>query len=184
MSNLAEQGMAELYEAIENPLVVVLARMEHVGIAVDETHLEQLYQKLTADVARLGADRTISGHDDLNVNSTIQLRQILFTERGLTPVKKTKTGASTDASSLEKLQEQWPEFIGPLLQYREVEKLRRPTERGCSSKSPPTGASTPRSTRPSPAPAGSARTGEPAQHRCVVTKAGSSGGCSCRPPAT
>ena len=53
-----------------------------------------------------------------------QLRQILFTERGLTPVKKTKTGASTDASSLEKLQEQWPEFIGPLLQYREVEKLR------------------------------------------------------------
>ena len=124
-SNLAEQGMAELYEAIENPLVVVLARMEHVGIAVDRAHLEQLYQKLTADVARLGADlRTISGHDDLNVNSTIQLRQILFTERGLTPVKKTKTGASTDASSLEKLQEQWPEFIGPLLQYREVEKLR------------------------------------------------------------
>ena len=124
-ANLAEQGMVELYEQIENPLVVVLARMEHVGIAVDRGFLEQLYQKLTADVARLGEElRTISGHDDLNVNSTIQLRQILFSERGLTPVKKTKTGASTDASSLEKLQEQWPEFIGPLLQYREVEKLR------------------------------------------------------------
>ena len=124
-SSLAEQGMAELYEAIENPLVVVLARMEHVGIAVDRGFLGQLHQKLTADVARLGAElRTISGHDDLNVNSTIQLRQILFTERGLTPVKKTKTGASTDAGSLEKLQEQWPEFIGPLLQYRELEKLR------------------------------------------------------------
>ena len=125
MSSLAEQGMDGLYATIENPLVVVLARMEHVGIAVDRPHLEQLYQKLTADVARLGAEvRAISGHDDLNVNSTIQLRQILFTERGLTPVKKTKTGASTDAGSLEKLQEQWPEFIGPLLQYREVEKLR------------------------------------------------------------
>ena len=124
-TSIAEQGMTELYERIENPLVVVLARMEHVGIAVDRAFLEQLYQKLTADVARLGEElRTISGHDDLNVNSTIQLRQILFTERGLTPVKKTKTGASTDASSLEKLQEQWPEFIGPLLQYREVEKLR------------------------------------------------------------
>ena len=185
-SNLAEQGMVELYEAIENPLVVVLARMEHVGIAVDRAYLEQLYQKLTADVARLGADlRTISGHEDLNVNSTIQLRQILFTERGLTPVKKTKTGASTDASSLEKLREQWPEFIGPLLQYREVEKLRGPTERVCSSRSPPTGASTPRSTRPSPAPAGSARTGRTCTtSRCVVTKAGTSGGCSCRPPAT
>jgi DNA polymerase I len=117
--------MAELYESIENPLVVVLARMEHVGIAVDRPHLEQLYQKLTADVARLGVElREISGHDDLNVNSTIQLRQILFDEHGLVPVKKTKTGASTDASSLEKLQEQWPAFIGPLLQYREVEKLR------------------------------------------------------------
>jgi DNA polymerase I len=123
--SLAEQGMAELYESIENPLVVVLARMEHVGIAVDRPHLEQLYQKLTADVARLGVElREISGHDDLNVNSTIQLRQILFDEHGLVPVKKTKTGASTDASSLEKLQVQWPEFIGPLLQYREVEKLR------------------------------------------------------------
>jgi DNA polymerase I len=123
--SLAEQGMAELYESIENPLVVVLARMEHVGIAVDRPHLEQLYQKLTADVARLGVElREISGHDDLNVNSTIQLRQILFDEHGLVPVKKTKTGASTDASSLEKLQEQWPAFIGPLLQYREVEKLR------------------------------------------------------------
>jgi DNA polymerase-1 len=122
---LEEQGMTALYETIENPLVVVLARMEHVGIAVDRAFLEQLYQKLTGDAARLCDDlRVISGHDDLNVNSTIQLRQILFSEHGLVPVKKTKTGASTDASSLEKLQVQWPEFIGPLLQYREVEKLR------------------------------------------------------------
>jgi DNA polymerase-1 len=124
-AELAEQGMSELYATVENPLVVVLARMEHVGIAVDRPHLERLYQKLTGDVARLGVElREVSGHDDLNINSPIQLRQILFEERGLVPVKKTKTGASTDASSLEKLQEQWPEFIGPLLQYREVEKLR------------------------------------------------------------
>jgi DNA polymerase I len=122
---LDEQGMTALYATIENPLVVVLARMEHVGIAVDRAFLEQLYQKLTTDAARLCDDlRVISGHEDLNVNSTIQLRQILFSEHGLVPVKKTKTGASTDASSLEKLQDQWPEFIGPLLQYREVEKLR------------------------------------------------------------
>jgi DNA polymerase-1 len=124
-AQLEEQGMTALYETIENPLVVVLARMEHVGIAVDRGFLEQLYQKLTTDAARLCDDlRVISGHEDLNVNSTIQLRQILFNEHGLVPVKKTKTGASTDASSLEKLQDQWPEFIGPLLQYREVEKLR------------------------------------------------------------
>ena len=54
----------------------------------------------------------------------MQLREILFTERGLAPQKKTKTGFSTDAATLEKLRDQWPEFIDPLLQYREVEKLR------------------------------------------------------------
>ena len=59
-----------------------------------------------------------------NLNSPIQLREILYTERGLVPGKKTKTGFSTDAATLEKLRDQWPEFIDPLLQYREVEKLR------------------------------------------------------------
>ncbi len=129
MAGLEAQGMADLYRDIENPLVVVLARMEHVGIAVDRDELRRLNDHLTGEVARLGAElRALAGRDDLNVNSTLQLREILFAAppagRGLTPVKKTKTGASTDAASLEKLQEQWPEFIGPLLQYRELEKLR------------------------------------------------------------
>ena len=129
MSSLESYGMAELYRTIENPLVVVLARMEHVGIAVDRGELETLWKRLTSEVQRLGvALRELSGRDDLNINSTLQLREILFAAppagRGLTPVKKTKTGASTDAGSLEKLQDQWPEFIGPLLQYRELEKLR------------------------------------------------------------
>ena len=53
-----------------------------------------------------------------------QLRQILYEERGLSPTKRTKTGLSTDAATLEKLRDEWPEFIDPLLQYREVEKLR------------------------------------------------------------
>ena len=59
-----------------------------------------------------------------NLNSPVQLREILYTERGLAPGKKTKTGFSTDAATLEKLRDQWPEFIEPLMQYREVEKLR------------------------------------------------------------
>jgi DNA polymerase-1 len=128
-AGLEQHGMAALYRDIENPLVAVLARMEHAGIAVDRAELSRLNERLTGDVNRLGASlRELSGRDDLNVNSTLQLREILFaappTGRGLTPVKKTKTGASTDAASLEKLRDQWPEFIGPLLQYRELEKLR------------------------------------------------------------
>jgi DNA polymerase-1 len=58
------------------------------------------------------------------VNSPTQLREILYTEHGLAPGKKTKTGFSTDAATLEKLHDSWPEFIGPLLRFREVEKLR------------------------------------------------------------
>ena len=128
-TRLADDGMAELYTTIENPLVGVLARMEHVGVAVDVADLRELNARLTAEVQRLGAElKVVVGRDDLNINSPIQLREILYGPppggRGLTPIKKTKTGASTDAATLEKLQPEWPEFIGPLLQYREVEKLR------------------------------------------------------------
>jgi DNA polymerase-1 len=128
-ASLADQGMADLYRTIENPLVRVLARMEHAGVAVDRANLEELHQRLGAEVVRLGAVlREVVGRDDLNINSPIQLRELLYAAppagRGITPIKRTKTGASTDAQTLEKLRDQWPEFIGPLLQYREVEKLR------------------------------------------------------------
>ena len=123
-SALEKQGMAQLYATIENPLVRVLATMEHVGIAVDVAELRQLNERLTADVERLGKQLQDVAGRPFNLNSPIQLRDILYTERGLMPGKKTKTGFSTDAATLEKLRDQWPEFIDPLLQYREVEKLR------------------------------------------------------------
>ena len=78
--------MAELYRTIENPLVIVLAKMEHVGIAVDVAELEALGARLSAEVQRLGAElRRVAGRDDLNLNSPIQLREILYDERGLDP---------------------------------------------------------------------------------------------------
>jgi DNA polymerase-1 len=123
-ASLAQQGMDELYRTIENPLVKVLAKMEHVGIAVDVAELTQLNQKLTAEVERLGAELQRVVGRPFNLNSPVQLREILYTERGLAPGKKTKTGFSTDAATLEKIRDQWPEFIDPLLLYREVEKLR------------------------------------------------------------
>ena len=122
--SLEAQGMAELYRTIENPLVQVLAKMEHVGIAVDVAELRTLNERLTADVEWLGAQLQEIVGRPFNINSPIQLRDILYTERGLAPGKKTKTGFSTDAATLEKLRDQWPEFIDPLLRYREVEKLR------------------------------------------------------------
>ena len=98
--------------------------MEHVGIAVDIAELRRLNDRLTSEVERLGAELVRVVGRPFNLNSPIQLREILYTERQLAPSKKTKTGFSTDAATLEKLRDQWPEFIDPLLQYREVEKLR------------------------------------------------------------
>ncbi|NNE11647.1 MAG: DNA polymerase I [Ilumatobacter sp.] len=126
-ASLVAHGMSDLYHSIENPLVRVLAKMEHVGIAVDGDTLRSINERLTAEVESLGDElRRVAGHDDLNLNSPTQLRALLFEERALSPVgvKKTKSGYSTDAQTLEKLKEQWPEFIEPLLRHREVEKLR------------------------------------------------------------
>jgi DNA polymerase-1 len=61
---------------------------------------------------------------DLNLNSPKQLRELLYDTKGLTPIKKTKTGPSTDAATLQKLEHEWPEFLAPLRRHREVEKLR------------------------------------------------------------
>ncbi|MGB0114482.1 MAG: DNA polymerase I, partial [Ilumatobacteraceae bacterium] len=125
VASLDAQGMAELYRTIENPLVVLLAKMEHVGIGVDVDELRALGKRLADEVASLQIQlREVAGRDDLNLNSPKQLREVLYDERGLAPGKKTKTGYSTDAATLEKIKDQWPEFLEPLMRYREVEKLR------------------------------------------------------------
>ena len=78
---------------------------------------------LVGEVQRLESSiHDLAGHD-FNVNSTKQLREVLFEELGLTPQKNTKTGYSTDAASLEKIRDQH-EIVAVLLEYREVEKLR------------------------------------------------------------
>jgi DNA polymerase I len=123
-SALDKQGMAELYATIENPLVGVLAEMEHVGIAVDIAELRRLNERLTSESERLAAELQRVVGRPFNFNSPVQLRELLYTEKQLAPQKKTKTGYSTDAATLLRLRDEWPEFIDPLMQYREMEKLR------------------------------------------------------------
>jgi DNA polymerase-1 len=120
---LDDQSLRELNDAIEVPLVRVLARMEHVGVGVDAAELRKLRDRLSSEVESLRARIWEDAGTEFNVNSTPQLREILFDKLGLAPQKKTKTGYSTDASSLEKLAGQH-EIIDHLLAYREVEKLR------------------------------------------------------------
>ena len=114
----------KLLEEIELPLISVLARMEHIGVGVNRERLQEINAHLEAEVAKLLTTIHQVAGKEFNVNSPAQLRQILFEERKLTPGKKTKTGFSTDAATLERLRDEWPEFIDPLLRYRELEKLR------------------------------------------------------------
>ena len=123
-SSLAENGLLKLYEDIEHPLVRVLARMEHLGVEVDKKQLNSINDRLTAECARLTKLLHQVAKQEFNLNSPLQLRKILYEDKKLTAGKKNKTGPSTDAATLEKIKDQWPEFIEPLLEYREVEKLR------------------------------------------------------------
>jgi DNA polymerase-1 len=120
---LDARGLRRLNDDIEIPLVRVLALMEVVGVGVDVVELRRLADELTSEVERLRKEIWVDADEEFNVNSTVKLREVLFDRIGLTPQKKTKTGYSTDAASLEKLKGQHP-IIEHLLAYREVEKLR------------------------------------------------------------
>src|SRR5918995_949865 len=135
---LHDRALSELYDTIEVPLVRVLARMEAVGVGVDADELRRLRDQLNSQVESYRAQIYEDAGTEFNVNSTPQMREILFDKLGLTPQKKTKTGYSTDAASLERLAGQHP-IIEHLLAYREVEKLRSTYGDGLLAKVAPDG---------------------------------------------
>ncbi len=120
---LSAQGLDRLNDDVEVPLVRVLARMEHLGIGVDRSVLEHIRDELDTEAEALRSRVLDDAGRDINVNSPKQLADVLFDDLGLTPTKRTKTGYSTDAQSLEKLRGEHP-IVDHLLDYREVEKLR------------------------------------------------------------
>ncbi|MBI5134804.1 DNA polymerase I [Candidatus Uhrbacteria bacterium] len=121
---IREDKLTTVFETIELPLIPVLARMERAGIAVDPEELTKLKTKLTRTIKTLETEITNFAGEPFNINSTQQLRHILF-ERLQLPTKgisKTKTGLSTAAEELEKLQDAHP-IIPKLGEYRELTKL-------------------------------------------------------------
>jgi len=120
---LEAAGLLRLHDEVERPLVRVLARMEVVGIGVDAAELRRITAGFVAECARLEALIHEQAGETFNVNSTPQLRAVLYDRLGLTPGRKTKTGFSTDAQTLERIRDQHP-VVETLLRYREVEKLR------------------------------------------------------------
>jgi DNA polymerase-1 len=112
----------DLFNTYELPLVPVLARMEHAGIGVDRAYLEEMGADLRDKISELERRIHELAGEPFNVNSTDQLRAILFDQLGLPVLKKTSTGKpSTDASVLKKLDHP---LVSALLEYRELEKLR------------------------------------------------------------
>ncbi|MEN8041775.1 MAG: DNA polymerase, partial [Actinomycetota bacterium] len=118
------RGGDELFAKVELPLVAVLARMEHAGIGLDTGFLADLGVDLAQRIHVLQSKIHEHAGRSFNVNSTQQLRSVLFDELGLPVIKKTPKGApSTDASVLEKLSSQH-EIVSDLLRFRELDKLR------------------------------------------------------------
>jgi DNA polymerase-1 len=120
---LEEHALAPLFARVELPLIGVLADMEWEGIAIDRALFEKLAKESKAELSQLEQDVHRAAGSDFNIQSTPQLRHVLFEKLMLPVIKKTKTGPSTDADVLEELAAQGHEVPRLLLQYREVSKL-------------------------------------------------------------
>ena len=120
---LEKNGMTALYFDIELPLCQVLYRMERRGIAIDKMQLQQFGDMLSQRIS--DCEAVIYGYSEgkFNINSTKQLGELLFDKLGLPPVKKTKTGYSTNADVLEKLKTKHP-IIPAIMDYRMLTKLK------------------------------------------------------------
>jgi len=123
LQELQNQGMRDLYFNIELPLCSVLYEMETAGVAIDKEQLQQFGAVLTERINACESLIFSYADEPFNINSTKQLGEYLFEKLGLPPVKKTKTGYSTNADVLEKLKNQHP-VIPAIMDYRMLTKLK------------------------------------------------------------
>ncbi|ETT82589.1 DNA polymerase I [Viridibacillus sp. FSL R5-0477] len=119
---LRENEQFELYKQLELPLAAILSEMESEGITVDRERLVEMGHDLTTKLKTIEEDIYSIAGQAFNINSPKQLGVILFEKLGLPVIKKTKTGYSTAADVLEKLEPEH-EIIRHILQYRQLGKL-------------------------------------------------------------
>ena len=122
-AKLKELQMDKLYEEIELPLVEVLAAMEQNGIYINREELVKKGEELEARLQSLQQDIYVLAGTEFNINSPKQLGEVLFERLELPPVKKTKTGYSTNAEVLESLRDKHP-VVEQVLHYRTLSKLK------------------------------------------------------------
>ena len=123
LPRLEDEGMAALFSEVETPLVPVLVEMERTGIRIDPAVLAGLSDEFGGKLHRLEEEIHALAGEPFNIASPKQLQHILFDKLELPPVKKTKTGPSTDQSVLERLADKHP-LPEKILAYRGFAKLR------------------------------------------------------------
>ena len=113
-----------IYTEFDLPLIPVLYKMEKEGMLIDRDYFEKLQKEFTAEVQKLEKEICELAGTDFNLNSPIQLSEVLFTKLQLPTkgIKKTTRGYSTGAKELDKLKDLHP-IISKIIEYREAAKL-------------------------------------------------------------
>ncbi|WP_138505093.1 DNA polymerase I [Nostoc sp. PA-18-2419] len=120
-------ALSKLLVKVEQPLEAVLAQMEYTGVRINSAYLQELSQHLETELVRLKQKATEIAGENFNLGSPKQLSQILFEKLGLSTKysRKIQTGYSTDAATLEKLQEiDQTGFVETITEYRTLSKLK------------------------------------------------------------
>ena len=120
---IKKENLTKIAYDVEFPLIPILEDMEREGIKIDNDALKSLSDDLQILIDNYTNEIYKSCGEEFNINSTKQLQEILFNKLGLQSGKKTKTGFSTDAKSLEYLRGEH-EVIELLLEYRQLTKLK------------------------------------------------------------
>ncbi|TME23042.1 MAG: DNA polymerase I [Chloroflexi bacterium] len=116
-------GVDYLFHEIELPLAGVLADMESEGVAIDVPYLKEMQEELAGQLAAIETEVEEVAGQKFNLNAPQQLAKVLFEDLRLPVGKRTKTGYSTDADTLEALREKHP-IIGLILEHRQLSKLK------------------------------------------------------------
>lgn len=139
LDEVAKRDSTELLEKLETPLMSILARMEHIGIAVDSDALATLHTEFDARVTKAAESAYEAIGHEVNLSSPKQLQTVLFEELELPTTKKTKSGYTTNAEALTDLYAKLAHreddvavagkaFLGQLLEHRDAIKLKQSVE--------------------------------------------------------
>lgn len=121
---LMDRNLMKVLNEIEMPLIEILSSMEKKGIMIDPEYFTKYGKELERAIDELQEKIYEEAGESFNINSPKQLAEILFFKLNLPPVKKTKTGLSTDEEVLEKLKEDGAKIAKAILEYRKLAKLK------------------------------------------------------------